>query len=79
MKKFTLLFALIALISFSSCRKNRTCVCVTTNFGVITSQTTQNHIIQDVNKTEGIEECDKLDSQWTQSGLTTKVECTLSN
>ncbi len=77
MKKITLILALLALVSFSSCRKNRTCTCVTTNSGVINAKTSQDHILENVNKTEGEEECDKLDSEWTQSGLTTTVACSL--
>jgi len=78
MKNITLILALLAIVSFSSCRKDRTCVCVTENSGVISETTTQFETVRDVTRNEAIDECDLLDSEWVQSGLEVEKDCSLS-
>ena len=77
MKNISLLIMLLAIVSFSSCRKNRTCNCITTNSGVINEPTTKDIIMENVNKEEGTTECDTYDSEHTQQGLVKTVECSL--
>jgi len=71
MKKFTLLlvFAAMGLVTLSSCSKEHTCECTTSNFGG--GQTTTKTVITD-SKKKAQEECDKMDSQST--GTTTECE-----
>jgi hypothetical protein len=79
-KKIFFGLGLLAIVSFSSCRKNRTCNCVTTIVsGDETTQTQKDNIILDVNKDEGTEACAKLESVSTFPGFKETVVCNLNN
>lgn len=78
-KKIFLVFGLMTIISFSSCRKNRTCNCVTTitTNGTVSS-TQKDHIITDVNKDEGEIECAAFNDTTAYTNILETVGCTLN-
>ena len=77
-KKIFVAFGVIALVSLSSCRKNRTCNCTTTVTanGTTTAKPTD-YVIADVNRDEGEIECAKLESSTVYTGFTEDITCSL--
>lgn len=77
-KKIFIAFGIIAMVSLSSCRKNRTCNCTNTiTVGTVVTSTPSDHPIEDVNKEEGEAECAKLESSTTYTGFQEDITCTL--
>ncbi|MFK8046129.1 MAG: hypothetical protein AB8B72_11585 [Crocinitomicaceae bacterium] len=78
-KKIFIAFGVIALVSLSSCRKNRTCNCTTTieQDGETTTQP-NDIIIADVNKEEGTEKCAAYQDTTTYTGFTETITCRLN-
>ncbi len=77
-KKIFFVLGLVSIISMSSCRKNRTCRCVTTIVSSSdTKETQKDIIINDVNKTEGEEDCARNNSEMTFPGFKETISCTL--
>lgn len=78
-KKIFIAFGVIALVSLSSCRKNRTCNCTTTiTTNGNTSAKGTDHVIQDVSKDEGEVECAKLESSTVYTGFSEEITCNLN-
>ena len=77
MKKIILLSALVATVTFTSCRKNRVCNCINTNTGNINNTTQTKEEIKNVNKKEGIADCNKLDTTYSYQGINTSRDCSL--
>jgi hypothetical protein len=79
-KKIFIAFGIVAFVSFTSCRKNRTCNCTTTiTANGNTTQQPTDYVIADVNKEEGEAECAKYESSNTYTGFQEDITCTLLN
>ncbi|MFK8036936.1 MAG: hypothetical protein AB8B74_01500 [Crocinitomicaceae bacterium] len=78
-KKIFLAFGLLAIVSLSSCRKNRTCSCTTTITSAGESTITpQEYVISDVNQEEGEAACLLYTKDNTFPNFSEKVDCTLN-
>lgn len=79
-KKIFIAFGILAFVSLTSCRKNRTCNCTTTitSNGETTSQPTD-YTLEDVNKEEAEIECAKYNSSITYTGFQEDITCNLVN
>ncbi|MFD1552748.1 hypothetical protein DNU06_08720 [Putridiphycobacter roseus] len=77
MKNFALILLCATMVSFVSCRKNRTCNCIHANTGVIQSSTNTTENVLDVTKKEGVEACDLKDTTFSYEGITTNIDCSL--
>lgn len=76
MKKLTLFLAIALVVSLTSCRKNRSCNCITSISGVVKNDTQEDVIVKDVTKDEAIQACEDLNFTTSFEGVTTKYECT---
>lgn len=78
MKKTILFVAVLAAISFASCKKERECTCtVTSTFGGTSSSGTQTRTYKDVTKKQAKTLC----AGWTEtsaSGTVTTADCKLN-
>ena len=78
-KKIFFVLSLLAIVAFSSCRKNRTCNCVTTIVSSTeTTQTQKDITLNDVNKDEAEEECARNNSETIHLGFSETIVCTVN-
>lgn len=78
MKKISLVFGIIAMISLSSCKKTRTCECVTFTNGVEEPKIDNTFPIEESLKQDAINICNASDTTETSiAGVKTSTNCEL--
>ena len=75
MKKFSIAFAILALLTVSSCKKIYTCDCTTNIGGFVSESSTTN--TQKKTKKDAKEDCEGSNGSTSFFGITTTIDCKL--
>ncbi len=77
MRNITFILSILAILSFTSCKKNRTCNCITTITGATSSQSQKDVVIENISKKDGETKCNDMDSEFKDVGISEVYDCTL--